>query len=145
MGRSVSYPYGAHVAYAEWDQGRIDDENDSGTAHYDDSEARQDWDCIVDSFRDAVLTHYPSTWSVDDWIGREDRVVARNAYACFGLSEYCGCIAYWVVLRGRVDAGREGLAERWFSQIERSFEKRFATLERLGTLSNGETVFRVIA
>jgi len=92
-----------------------------------------------------VLAHYPSVWTSDGWIGREDRIVAMNRYARFGLSEYCGCIAYWVVLRDDIDPDLEGLAQRWFDQIEAKFEQRFATLVRLGTFSNGEAIYRRVA
>jgi len=145
MGRSVSYPNGAHVAFAQWDAGWIEDEDDPDTRHFDQLAAQDDWDFIVEDFREQVLALYPSAWTASGWIGREDRVVAMNGYVCFGLSEYCGCIAYWVVLRDDIDAGQAGLAQRWFDRIEGSFKKRFATLVRLGVFSNGEAIFQRIA
>ena len=145
MGRSVSHPGGAHVAFSQWDAGWIEDDDDSGTRHFDEFAAQDDWDFIVADFREQVLALYPSAWSHDGWIDREDRIVAMNGYARFGISEYCGCIAYWVVLRNDIDAGREGLAEQWFDRIGPKFEQRFATLVRLGSFSNGESVYRRIA
>lgn len=126
------------------DQGWIETDDPAGTGYYDDDQARDDWDDIVEHFRASVLRHYPSTWAADKWIGRENRVVAMNAHACFGLSEYCGCIAYWVVLRKDIPMGEEGLAQGWFNQIETKFEQRFATLTRLGTFSNGEAIYQRI-
>lgn len=145
MGRSVSYPSGAHVAYSQWDAGWNADGDDPDGGHFDELAARDEWDFIVEDFREQVLGYYPSAWAVSDWLGREERVVARNRYACFGLSEYCGSIAYWVVQRSDIDACEEGLAQRWFDRIEAKFEQRFATLVRLGAMSNGEAVYRRIA
>lgn len=145
MGRSVSHPSGAHVAFAQWDAGWIEDGDDPDTRHFDELAAQDDWDFIVEDFRKQVLAHYPSAWTSDGWIGREDRIVAMNGYARFGISEYCGCITYWVVLRDDIDASREGLAQRWFDQIEAKFEQRFATLVHLATFSNGEAIFERIA
>ena len=145
MGRSVSYPSGAHVAFALWDAGWIEDEDDPDTRHFDQLAAQDDWDFIVEDFREQVLALYPSTWTASGWIGREDRIVAMNRYARFGISEYCGCIAYWVVLRDDIDPGQEGLAQRWIDRIAVGFKKRFATLVRLGVFSNGEAIFERIA
>ncbi|KAJ8136365.1 hypothetical protein OY671_010422, partial [Metschnikowia pulcherrima] len=93
----VAAASGAHVAFAQWDAGWIEDDDDPDTRHFDELAAQDDWDFIVENFREQVLAHYPSVWTSDGWIGREDRIVAMNRYARFGLSEYCGCIAYWVV------------------------------------------------
>jgi hypothetical protein len=48
-------------------------------------------------------------------------------------------------LRDDIDVGQEGLAQRWFDRIGPKFEQRFATLVRLGSFSNGESVYRRIA
>jgi len=145
MGRSVSYPSGAHVAFSHWDAGWIEDDDDPDTRHFDQHAAQDDWDLIVEDFCEQVLALYPSAWTANGWIGREDRIVAMNRYARFGISEYCGCIAYWVVLRDDIDPSREGLAQRWLDRIAVGFKKRFATLVRLGVFSNGEAIFERIA
>ena len=55
MGRSVSHPGGAHVAFSQWDAGWIEDDDDSGTRHFDEFAAQDDWDFIVADFREQVL------------------------------------------------------------------------------------------
>ena len=145
MGRSVSYPSEAYVAFSQWDAGWIEDDDEPYTRHFSQVAAQDDWDFIVEDFREQVLALYPSTWTASGWIGREDRIVAMNRYARFGISEYCGCIAYWVVLRDDIDPGQEGLAQRWIDRIAVGFKKRFATLVRLGVFSNGEAIFERIA
>lgn len=145
MGRSVSYPSEAYVAFSQWEAGWIEDDDDPDTRHFDQLAAQDDWDFIVEDFREQVLALYPSTWTANGWIGREDRIVAMNRYTRFGISEYCGCIAYWVVLRDDIDPGQEGLAQRWVDRIAVGFKTRFATLVRLGVFSNGEAIFERIA
>lgn len=144
MGRSVSYPSGAHVAFAQWDAGWVEDDDNLDARHFDDFAARDEWDSIVEGFRNEVFALYPSAWANDGWIGREDRIVAANSYAHFGVSEYCGCIAFWVVLRDNLDSSQQGLAQGWFDRVAAKFEQRFATLTRLGALSNGEAVYQRI-
>ncbi|OYW89278.1 MAG: hypothetical protein B7Z20_00305 [Sphingobium sp. 32-64-5] len=145
MGRSVSYPSGAYVAFSHWDAGWIAADDDPDIRHFDQLAAQDDWDFIVEDFREQVLALYPSAWTTNGWIGREDRIVAMNRYARFGISEYCGCIAYWMVLRDDIDSGQEGLGQRWVDQIAVGFRERFATLVRLGVFSNGEAIFERIA
>ncbi len=141
MGRSVSYPSEAYVAFSQWDAGWIEDDDEPYTRHFSQVAAQDDWDFIVEDFREQVLALYPSAWTATGWIDREDRIVAMNRYARFGISEYCGCIAYWVVLRHDIHPGQEGLAQRWVDQIAVGFKKRFATLVRVDVFPNGEAIF----
>lgn len=134
MGRSVSFPSGAHVAFDHWE-----------TDYEDAWQTQDDWDDIIEYFKQRVREHYPSAWEVDKWVGREDHALFANGYAYFGVSEYCGCIAYWIVPRDDIYGSEEGLAQRWFNQVGPKFIERFATLHRLGTFSNGEAIYQRIA
>lgn len=126
MGRSVSTPCDATaIAYA----------------HFDEIE-EFDWE-VIEPFVDNIRCRYPSAYAVDAWAGREDRVVARNSFAEFGVSEYCGLVAYWV--RPRPDATHEGLAEVYCNRIASGFEKHFGALRKIGHASNGEAFFERIA
>ncbi len=121
MGRSVSTPCGtAAVAFAD--------------TQFDEF----DWE-VVEPFTEDVLTRYPSAYAHDGWAGREDRIVARNAFAEFGVSEYCGLVAYWV--RPRPDLDRSDLADHWCAKIAHGFEEHFGSLRCLGHASNGEAFF----
>ena len=88
MGRSVSYPAGALVAFA--------------TLEVEDSE---DWefefDWLVGDLRSRAAAAFPSLKDCDGWRGREDRILMRNAFADFGVSTYCGLVAIWIVEIGR--------------------------------------------
>ncbi len=130
MGRSVSHPAGATtVAYAHL---TIEDE--------------WDWEQLVDDFRATIAGMFPSAWEQDGWLGREDHVLMGNHHALFGMSEYCGLVAYWMVPRH--DAGcswtthyHPELSTAWCKRTERRFLGAFGTLTRVGTMSNGEGVY----
>ncbi len=125
MGRSVSTPYNAMVvAYDHVDVGEID----------------EDWfDDLKDNGRYRIQILYPSMEPTSKWVGREDLAIAENAHAWFGLSVYFGLVAWWLV-------PKEGeLAEAWIAQVERGFCREFASLRRMGMMSNGEGVYQRIA
>ena len=86
MGRSVSYPSGAIVAFTV-----LEVEND------DDWEFEYEW--LREDLRERAARAFPSLISHDGWRGQEDRILMRNAYADFGLSVYGGLVAVWIVER----------------------------------------------
>lgn len=128
MGRSVSYPSDAVVAFSSWD-------NEDGSFWFDEE--------VIQPFADQVKRLFPSAESCNEWIGREDHAIMSNAHVYFGVSEYCGLVAYWAVVRG--DCERPELAEQWLGSIEAKFQKNFGSLEMIVRASNGEAFFRSIA
>lgn len=86
MGRSVSCPAGAQVAFLP-----LDNEED------DDFE--WEYQCLVEQIRDAVSGAFPSFDPIDCWRGREDRVLMRNTFADIGISTYGGIAAVWLAER----------------------------------------------
>ncbi|WP_239807428.1 hypothetical protein [Croceicoccus hydrothermalis] len=140
MGRSVSYPSGAIVAFTVI-------ETVSDDAHQNDFDVEYEWLC--DDLRERAGHAYPSLIAHDGWRGREDRILMRNAYADFGLSVYGGLVAVWIVERddgAYRDAdwrtARSPRAQRWLSQIAARFEALFGDYICLGHMSNGEGVYR---
>ena len=47
----------------------------------------------------------------EEWVDREDLAIAENGHAYFGVSEYCGCAAVWIV--AKTDYYGDPLAEAW--------------------------------
>lgn len=90
MGRSVSYPPGAVVAF------RVIESDDEGDWQWE-------FECLVDEVIETARRAYPSLKPHDGWRGREERILLRNAYADCGISTYCGLIAIWLAER---DDGR---------------------------------------
>lgn len=136
MGRSVSYPSGAIVAFTLLE---VDDEGD--------------WDFEYEWLRadlsERAAKAFPSLEAYDVWRGREDRTLRRNAFADFGVSVYGGLVAVWVVERDDEaywDAdwrsARSPRAQHWIRQIALRFDALFGDYVCLGHMSNGEGVYR---
>ena len=72
MGRSVSYPTGAVVAFRLLDDSEDDD---------------LDWayECLVDDIIDTAKAAFPSFERFDGWRDREDRILMSNAFADCGI------------------------------------------------------------
>ena len=134
MGRSVSYPTGAIVAF------RLVDE------------AEDDWDwayeCLVEDIVETASSCLPSLEPFDGWRGREDRILLRNLFVDCGGSTYCGLAAIWIVERddsryweADYRKARSGRAQQWLSQVSERFINAFAELRLVGRFSNGEAIF----
>jgi hypothetical protein len=126
MGRSVSYPQAAEVIAYD----HVDWEEDDPFAYED----------LVEDARYRIACLFPSMTPDEGWLGSENRILASNGHAFFGLSEYCGLLAYWLVPRENTDTPQ--LHRTWCNQVAPRFEDHFATLARVGMMSNGEGVYR---
>ena len=139
MGRSVSTPcHAEHVSYQTFDD--ADDEDSNWQFKY-----------AIENVQDALYAAFPSVSEDLQWVGREDRSVASNQFAYFGISEYCGLVAVWVLPRDNdyAEAGWCNLRDRWIAQIGPKFEKTvsgcFGTdLRSMGRFSNGEQIFQPV-
>ena len=133
MGRSVSTPSNAQVVtYRALDIDEADD-------------AQWIFDDTLDCYLDILQRDFPSVTKADRWIGREDHVVAENGLAQFGISEYCGLVAYWIVPKEDPYDGRlDGIAKRWIDSIEPKFTRAFGEYRKIGSMSNGEGVYQRI-
>jgi hypothetical protein len=136
MGRSVSYPCGAIVAFTVLE---VDDQDD--------------WDFEYKRLREDLSIRasaaFPSLEPHEGWRGREDRILRRNNFADFGVSVYGGLIAVWIAERddgAYCDAewrtARSPRAQRWLGQIAPRFDALFGDHDCLGHMSNGEGVYR---
>lgn len=136
MGRSVSYPSGSLVAFTVLE---VEDENDWDFEY--------EW--ILDDVVERAMRLFPSLEPQGGWRGREDRILARNAFADFGISIYCGLVAIWVVERddgtyrdADSRTARSPRAKHWLAQIAPRFDAEFGDYDCLGHMSNGEGVYR---
>ena len=138
MGRSVSYANNSvHVEYSHIEQ----DEDD-----FDNS----DFDWYIEEFQSQLKAAFKSVDKCDNWIGREDRCVASNQFASFGISEYCGLVSMWCApVEASYDqsSGWEALRDNWIDKIEKTFtniaRNSFGqSIIKIGNFSNGEGVFR---
>lgn len=136
MGRSVSYPSGALVAFTVLE---VDDQ--------DDWEFEYEW--LRGDLAERAATAFPSLAPYDGWRGREDRILMRNAFADFGVSVYGGLVAVWIAERDdgaywdlEWRTARSPRAQRWLRQIAARFDALFGDYDCLGHMSNGEGIYR---
>jgi hypothetical protein len=129
MSRSVNYLNGAlSVAYVE-------------TSDF----CGCDEDCwyffkeSADDVAARLQERWPSFEAADRWDNRETRIVAENGLAVVGVSEYCGLTSVSIAVSERCE--RPELARAWIRRMASEFEKMFGTLRKLGTFSNGESVY----
>lgn len=121
MGRSVSYPRNAEVTFTD-----LDSDEDC-------------FDFVLEDARESAGSAWPSMEKCDTWLDREDHAIMENGHAYFGVSEYCGLAAYWLV--AKQDLANQPLADHWVSSQGPKLRDMFATLAKVGTMSNGEVVF----
>lgn len=140
MGRSVSYPANAIVAFCSIE-----------SDHDDDFDWEWEYECLVDDIIDRAQDAFPSLKPFDGWRGREDRILLRNAFADCGISTYCGLVSIWLIERddnSYWDAdcrhARSGRARAWLAQVSPHFHTLFGKLRMVGRFSNGEAVFEEV-
>jgi len=136
MGRSVSYPSGSLVCFTVLE---AEDPESFGFEF--------EWFC--EDAAERVRAAFPSLYAYEGWRGREDRILLRNAFADFGISEYRGLIATWIVERddgaywdADAQSRRSPGAQRWLAQIAPRFEALFGDYDCIGRFSNGEAIYR---
>ncbi len=139
MGRSVSFPPNAIVAFRTID-----------TEDQDDGE--WEYECLVDEIAVTARKAFPSLEPHEGWRGREDRILLRNAFADCGISTYCGLVAIWLTVRDdsrywEADYfhPRSDRSKRWLEQVAPRFHALFSELRMVGRFSNGEAIFERIA
>jgi hypothetical protein len=139
MGRSVSTPRNAVlVAFDDWFDGEYEDE-DTGETKYREAE-HWDWEEYLYCLTERVKELWPSFEPCDNWLDREDRAIMENSLAYFGVSEYCGLAAIWMVPKDHDEVFN--LAEPWLTRASKKFHANFGSLYKLGTMSNGEGVYQ---
>lgn len=150
MARSVSYPRGAYVTFAETpvDEAyccacyNAPEDCECSDDEQVIAERSVDWDWIISDHKAVAMRLFASLWEADEWIGREDHVLASNRLVHFGISEYCGLMAIWLVVRDDLeDEGKEALADKWIRSVWPKFEKTFGRYRYAGTFYNGEAVY----
>ncbi len=138
MGRSVSTPSGC-TAICYQDASDVEDEID--------------FQMFVESLQERAKEKWQSFEEADRWLGREDHVILENELAMIGVSEYCGLVAIWLKSKHEdldgsyyaEEASRAPLAEKWAELISGNFDKMFSQYNKIGTFSNGESVFQLAA
>ena len=138
MSRSVSYPANCTwVLFTHFDQGE------------DEDTSSWEWQEFLGSLRWDLEHTFPSVYFCHKWLDREDHAIAENHFCYFGISEYCGLVAFWCLPKDDDYRDKPELARHWASQIERKcaamLAKHGPQLECIGRASNGEAFYREVS
>lgn len=108
------------------------------------------WEELVNDYQEQVCEMWPSFEPVEDeWVGQELHVIARNRHSIVTISEYSGIIA--LCLGADYDRSEfwadpseiAGIGRAWRQRIAERFEK-LGTLNKVGTFSNGSSVYQEV-
>jgi hypothetical protein len=131
MARSVNYLSGAvAVAYIPTDE-FIGEELDQCNGYL--------WDWAVEGVVSRLQDSWPSFEEADEWDNRETRIIAENGHAIVGVSEYCGITSISIAVHGQ--ANNPEFSEAWISKIAQKFCDTFGSIVKIGTFSNGQSVY----
>lgn len=113
--------------------------------------ARDEFDYLVDWIREEFTTAFPSMAECDRWArgcGAMDelRCIVANELCDVYVSEYCGMVAISVVPTGCDDCwdNTTGIARHWCATYAADVLDRFNEYRRIGTFSNGESVYETV-
>jgi hypothetical protein len=121
-----------------------------GTSMYDESgdTARYEFNDLVGDIRDLFKQQFPSMHDCDHWPERESHAIVENDHCMVVISEYCGLVSIGVVptgYEGYYSPITTGIAANWAERFAAPYlRKQFGKLEKVGTMSNGESVYERI-
>lgn len=150
MGRGVSrHKYSIETCYEDVSWMGHDYDEDTGEYlydfdSYDQCKAEWDWQDWVEWQQEKAKELFPSMTPCDEWLDREDRAIMENDHAYIGVSEYCGQASIWLVCKADLGegTGHDGISMAWCHKAAHGFSQKFGDLVRLGTMSNGESVYQ---
>jgi len=147
MGRGVMTATDAvHVVYFPITIGSGCDDEDCCDSDF----SYWEWDEFIEDLWEIIKDRYPSFFDCDKWDGREEHRILENDYARIVVCEYMGCVSVSLAIREDADHWpyAYGLADHWCRQIAGNFQKlldaHFGTIAKLGTMSNGVSVFQKV-
>lgn len=115
------------------------------------SEDELEWEDFKRNLICEINSKLKSFRDCDRYDGRETLIFLENELAEIGISEYCGL--YSLSIRNKEDefytcnSYKSGLSNNYVYQIQKALEQALINcgvtlLDRLGTFSNGEAVYR---
>ena len=125
MGRSVNYLTNADAVYF----------------HQLDEEEIQDFDLLIEDIREHVMYKYPDFEAVDEWEDRDVNVILQSPLVEIAISEYRGVISLSVRTLEDADQAK---ASTWIEHFFKRAISPWAKAQKIGTFSNGESVYEVI-
>lgn len=162
--------HGYHVGWGDWTCPKCDDresgyESEPMTCSeckvsmtyeaytdYDQDQGQMDWDDFKDNIIATLQKRYPSLETATGW-DDETSIILENTFCEIGIAEYCGCASLSIRVKdvdGYYDRDTSGLAAHWvdvaWTGMIAALDKEMPwanRLNRLGTFSNGESVYQL--
>ena len=125
MGRSVNYLTNADAVYF----------------HQLEEEEIQDFDLLIEDIQEYVIYQYSKFEAVDEWEDRDVNIILRSDLVDIALSEYCGVISLSVRTLEDADQAK---ASTWIEHFFKRAIAPWAKARKIGTFSNGESVYEEI-
>ena len=125
MGRSVNYLTNADAVYF----------------HQLEEHEMQDFDLLLEDIREHVMYKYPEFEAIDEWEDRDVNVILQSPLVEIAISEYCGVISLSVRTLEEADQAK---ASTWIEHFFKRAIAPWAKAQKIGTFSNGESVYEVI-
>lgn len=146
MSRSVSYPHDtAALVFTSFEHKDAARDSDCQLG------VCECWGDFIDNLTSSMHAAFPSLDHTDTWTSREDHAILANAHCYVGISEYCGLVSVWAILRPDIldAASDEEFAEAriWCDTLDAgAFANAVRAangeiLRKVGTFSNGESVY----
>jgi len=146
MGRSVNYLSNAEVVIYFSDDAMSGFDADG---NFNADEAQLNWDDFYYNLKEDIKSKLKSYVKCEKWDHNEVSIFLENDLCQIAISEYCGLYSLSVRAIEQdyyADDNRLNFAKHHAKQIEKSLVKILnnlgcTVLSKLGTFSNGETVF----
>lgn len=156
MGRSVAtVPDATAIAYQTFEPSHYCESCDDFCDQHQDElfceaycDHTDEFDSLIEWLQEQGSTAWPSMQTEDRWIGNEVRVILANAHSIITVSEYMGMVS--ICLGSNYDRNTywrdpsPTLGEHWRKQIDAKFQALYSEYHKLGTFSNGESVYTKI-
>jgi hypothetical protein len=154
MGRGVAtlsnYSDVTYLAYEGGSVPVLDDEgNETDEVEFDQLQSEMDWEDFEYEVVRILQKYMPSMEKPykPRWDGNEVRIILENSLAEIGLSCYYSVVSLAIRPHEDAEYSKRGIQEKWISQVWPKVDKALAdsfpnsVLNRLGTMSNGESVY----
>jgi len=148
MGRSVNYLSNAeYVIYftADW----INENDENG--EYDSFLSKLNWNDFIINLKSEIKSKLKSYYNCDKWENKENHIFLENDLCEIAISEYCDLFSLSIRAKDNEfytsNNYKEGLSKYHAKQIKNTLIQSLKNcgceiLNKLGTFSNGESVYQ---
>jgi len=98
---------------------------------------------IVEDIQQSIMSEYPEFEEVSEWEDRDIHIILESSTVEIGISEYCGLYSLSIRVRDGVDLEEEEEQQvnEWLTVHASKVLEPYNEMRRIGTFSNGESIF----